>query len=223
VILYLYAIADGLASVEGIAGARGEPLTLIPLDAATLVAGSIAAAPALSRDVLAAQDACVRALHARAAALLPMRFGAALADVDAASRAIAAYGPMLRERLDLVRDREQVSLWIAGAARASGVSGSSGDEADAGRGRRYLEQRAAQQIPHEVRPIVESLKPLVRATRVEATRHEAAIATVYHLIDRGASATYFKAAHAAAEGIPDVRVRVRGPSPAYAFADLRLR
>ena len=89
---------------------------------ARLVAGWIAAPPAIDRGTLEAQDRVIRALHDRAGALLPMRFGTAVDGVDAAVRAVSIVARTLPERFDLVRGREQMTCASFGRAeRVPGV------------------------------------------------------------------------------------------------------
>jgi hypothetical protein len=63
--------------------------------------------------------------------------------------------------------------------------------------------------------LIEGLKPLQRATLVEAGLHPRVVATIYQLIDSGSSGSYRDAANHAAALLPDLTVRVSGPFPAY--------
>lgn len=263
-ILYLYALADGLDDVSGVTGVQNEELVLLQLPEAICVAGWMLHAPSLTRESLAAQDRVVRALHARAAALLPMRFGAAMPDAAAVERALHIQGTGLRARLTAVRGREQMTIRVLGARGARGASGTSatgtgaasatsasgagaigaaggtlagglpaeaasglpaeaavaakaGDTA-AKAGTRYLQARAAMASPPELAPLLDALKPLQRATRVQASRHPGVIATVYQLVERGSGEQYRTAAEAAASQLHGITIRVSGPAPASAFA-----
>jgi hypothetical protein len=218
VILYLYALAEDIERVADVTGVCGEPLVLIAQRGCTLVAGWIEERPVIDRDSLTRQDAAVRRIHHLARAVLPVRFGTAVADIEAATRRVGMFGPAIRERFDLVRDREQMTL-RAGASSASGASPTSNTSQDSGAGRRYLERLAAQRMPMEIQPLVDALKPLSRATRVERSRRTEMV-TVYQLIDRGAGAAFRDAANRAAADVPALKVRISGPSPAYAFADV---
>jgi Gas vesicle synthesis protein GvpL/GvpF len=129
-------------------------------------------------------------------------------------------GDAVRERLDLVRGREQMTLRVTGATGAAGAVPLAG-AADAGR--RYLEQVAARRVPQAIQPLIDVVRPLVRATRIEGGA-EASVVTVYQLVDRGAGTEYLDTATRTARNLPQATVLVSGPSPAYAFADLgRLR
>jgi hypothetical protein len=240
-ILYVYALADGLDDVSGLAGVQNEALVLVPLPEAMAVCGWIAQAPSVSRDSLTTQDELVRALHARATALLPLRFGAVVNDVEAAARAVHALGASLRERLDQVRARDQMTLRIVrhrvdrvegaegagraagaegaeGAAGADGAGGARGAEGSEGAGTKYLKSRAALAVPPAIAPLLDALKPFQRMTRVERGRHPDVVATVYQLIERGSAEAYRQAAADASAKLPALTVRISGPSPAYAFA-----
>lgn len=236
-ILYLYALADGLDDVTGVTGVGDEPLVLAPVANILVVGGWLAKSPGVDRDSLIAQDRIVRELHARADALLPMRFGASQPNLHALARVIDGLGTRIHSRLDLVRGREQMTLRVfrkAGAAgapsRPEGRSGEVSPElatdserapADASRvGTRYLESRVAAATPAELTPLTDLLRPLQRATRIEQGRHEGLLATLYQLIDRGSSETYRRAAEEATTELPTMSLRITGPAPAYAFADL---
>jgi hypothetical protein len=212
--LYLYAIAEGLQRVDDLAGAGGEPLTCLVIDGVEVIAGELDATPAVDGETLVRQDRVVRRLHARAAALLPMRFGGAFASETEMRRALAWRLASLRERLALVRGAEQMTLRVLGAAggreaRDAPGAGVSGAE--------YLRARAARAVPPEIEPLLDALKPLARDTRVEPGKGSGVIATVYQLIDRGASAEYDAAITAVAHLVPALSVRVTGPAPCYAF------
>jgi len=234
--LYLYAIADGLDRVHDVGGADGELLTIHTLEGMQVVAGERAAAPAIDAQALRTQDTVVRMLHARSAALLPMRFGASFGSRADLDRAMTLRAPTLRERLEGVRGREQMTLRVLGAIGASGAAGAAGAEdlsavappgagvhatgawrASSAQGAAYLRERAARRVPREVLPLLEALKPWPRATRVEAGRSPGVVATVYQLIDRGSSAEYEAAVKSAAGALPGLSIRVTGPAPCYAF------
>jgi hypothetical protein len=225
VILYLYAIAEAVDSADGLRGVTGERVECFDVHNLRLVAGQVAAVPGVSRDTLEAQDQLVRALHARASALLPFRFGTAVRDVDAAIASIDVIYPSLAERLARVRGRDQMTVRVL----RTGVSGridngpaaAPSDPADPteGPGARYLRARAAaRELPPELRTTFDAVRSTVRATTFEPGRHADVVGTVYQLIDRGEDATYRAGLAAAAAAQPALLLRITGPSPAYAFA-----
>jgi gas vesicle protein GvpL/GvpF len=219
VIFYIYALARGIEGIDGVTGISGEALVAMPQPAGVMIGGWITDRPALDRDSLARQDVVVRRVHALAPAVLPVRFGTVFSDVDSAARAIAAFGDSIGARLDLVRNREQMTLRFSGASGASSASGAARPSRASGQGTRYLERRAGQRISPEIQPFVDRLKPFLRATRVESAARTG-IVTVYHLIDRGVGTEYRGAVTRAEVDLPELGIRISGPSPAYAFADL---
>ena len=219
---YLYAIADGVAAVEDLVGIAHEPLRLLSVDSLTVIAGEMANTPLVDRGNLDRQDLLVRRLHDRAEALLPMRFRSTFASETEAQHAITLQASRLLEQLDTVRHREQMAMRVLAATGAPGALGALGAPGALGAtgatGTDYLRARAGRQIPSEIGPLLEALHPLVRATRIERGRIAGVIATVYHLIDRGASDTYRTLMEAAASKQPALSIHVSGPSPCYAFA-----
>jgi hypothetical protein len=228
--LYLYAIAEGLSSVGDVMGIQNEMLTLLPAGSASIVAGWVGDRPVLSRNTLEAQDGVVRVLHSRADALLPMRFGSSADSVEALARLVEPLAPRIAEACSLVRGREQMTVRVfrtrtegasgAGGAEAAGAQGTLGAEGASGAGARYLAERAAKRIPTEVTPLLDALRDLQRATRIERGQHREVVATIYQLIDRGASAAYRERIKSIVDQLPELTARVSGPSPAYAFAAL---
>lgn len=221
-ILYLYALADHRFEVRGITGVEGEPLELLETPSALIAAGWLARAPVLDHDTLAAQDLVVRALHERAEALLPMRFGAVMPDTDAARRALDVIHAILPDRFELVRGREQMTLRVL-EDRDEGREGSEGHEGGEGiegPGTRYLLGRAGRTPPRGVVPLLDALRPVAHATRVEPGRIVGVLATVYQLIDKGSAAAYSQAVASAAARHAALSVRITGPAPPYAFATL---
>ena len=182
--------------------------------------GEMAERPAVSEATLRAHDAVIRRLADTVDAILPVRFGSLLSE-SALTDALAARGRELTEALALVAGREQMTLRLMGEAAPRPAPAVVSDHPELGPGARYLaarraEWRRAHEAP-ELEPLRPALQPLVRAERV--TRHETPplLASVYHLIDRGASAAY-RGAVERAGGAALVRVVTTGPWPPYAFA-----
>jgi hypothetical protein len=217
VILYLYAIVDGLDSVEGRRGAASEPLQLLTLESLTTVAGELPATLPLDRAALLAQDRVVCELHAQATALLPMRFGAGFADQADVARALKTLAPALHKALEQVRGREQMTVRVLGTGRLERSAISGPPRSSETTGTEYLQGRAARAVPAEVAPLLKAVERLQRATRVEAGTAAGVIATMYQLIERGSSDEYREVVRAAAAALT-VSVRISGPSPCYAFA-----
>ena len=213
--IYLYAIVDGLDDVQLLRGIEGESLVVFEFDHVHVIAGEIHTVPAITRELLTSQDQIVRALHERAAALLPMRFGAAFRSREEAERAVALHVVGLRERLDRVRQREQMTMRVAAASAVARQDehASFGETLLEGSGAAYLRQRAR---PREIAPLLDAVAPVVRATTVERGK-AASVMSVYQLIDRGTSGEYHRRVDVAAREQTALTVHVSGPSPCYAF------
>ena len=225
-IVYLYAISDSVLALEGLVGAGGESLESIAADHLVAIGSQLPDRLPVDHDHLIAQDLVVRALHERATALLPMRFGSSFASRVDAEEAIRMQQASLAERLATVRHREQMTIRILGALGASTNTGALGAAADAGApaaapasapdapGTSYLKSRAR---PEAVAPLLDALSPITRGTIVERGKTAGVVATVYHLIDRGTSDDYRSAVERVAHEWPALSVRVSGPAPCYAF------
>ena len=220
--LYLYAVLGATPTAPLGEGLAGEALRT--LDCGTVVAavGVMTETPAVSPESLRGHDDVVRRLARSVDALLPARFGALAADDRVLCERLGRAAGDLREALARVRGREQMILRVfadgTGAARAPEIDAS----VAAAPGTRYLAERArAQRAATEVGEL-EPLRPIlarfVTAERVERHHTPPLVASVYHLVARGASADYTTAVEDAARGLAGLRVSVSGPWAAYAFA-----
>jgi hypothetical protein len=200
----LYAIA--LGAPREARGAQGEPVRVVARGGLEAVCGD--PPPPLSAEALRAHEAAVRRIADQAQACLPARFGAGAADERALLEALAARERELLEALELVRGREQMNLRVHGATAALPPGG--------GPGTRYLEERRrATRLPG-LDPLRSSLSAVIRAERIEPHEEAGLIASVYHLIDRGASSDYRRAVERAV--LEDLRLTVSGPWPPWSFA-----
>jgi hypothetical protein len=97
------------------------------------------------------------------------------------------------------------------------------DEIGGGPGTRYLAgRRQAQAQAHhvpELEPLRRRLGALVREERAERHDRPPLLATVQHLVPRGASARYIDAVNDARDSLRPSRVSVTGPWLPYAFAE----
>jgi Gas vesicle synthesis protein GvpL/GvpF len=203
-VIALYAIA--LGAPPDLTGARGETLRVLRRGELELVVGE--SPPPLSAESLRAHEAAVRRIAERALACLPGRFGCCVADEAELSEAIESRRAELAEALRLVRGREQMTLRVHGALASPPSAG--------GPGTRYLEQRRRATALPELDALRTALANLVRAERVEGHSEPDLVASVYHLIDRGAGAAYQRAVESAR--LDGLRVVVTGPWPAWSFA-----
>ena len=201
----LYAVT--LRAPPGALGARGEVLRELRLGEISLLAG--AAPPMLSVEALRAHEAAVRRIAEACEACLPARFGVAAENDESLLSAMRSREPDLMEALKLVSGREQMTLRIHGPAVPTPALPSTS-------GTRYLEERRrARRIP-ELDPLRTALQGVSHAERVERHSEPGLLASVYHLIDRGASAGYRRIVEATA--LPGLRASISGPWPAWSFA-----
>jgi hypothetical protein len=199
----VYALTDVTPAVP-LRGALGEPIRALATGRVFALVGAVDEPPALTPDSLRAHEAAVRRLAHSCAALLPVRFGAAVEQVELESREAE-----LLEALALVRGREQMTLRVYGEPsqpqRSSGTA--------------YLESiRRARALP-EIDPLRSALADLVRAERTEV-HGGSLVASVYHLVDRGRAPDYLRIVSRVS--LP-VRIAPSGPWPAWSFAPEAVR
>lgn len=207
--LYLYAVLESPPPPTR-ALARVRYVACAGLSAAVR---SARAAPAPRAPALRRHAEVVHALWEAAPALLPARFGALMADEAELARALVPRRGALRDALALVRGRAQMTLRVfaaGGAVPPAPPAAATGTEYLAGRAAWW---RAAD-VPG-LAALLEALRPLRAAERVERHEQPPLTASVYHLVDRARVGEYRRAV-ARARG--RLRLRVSGPWPPYAFA-----
>jgi Gas vesicle synthesis protein GvpL/GvpF len=243
-VIYVYAIANERVVVDDLTGISGEPLRIVSIGACHAIVGTTSTdehAPP-SADVLRAQDALVRTLATRASALLPARFGSRFVNEATLRDALDAMASRLEQALARVRGCEQMTIRAFAADTlteilpASPVASSSsadlasdGASESPGPGTRYLRQRASELrvLPPSLDRLRHHLSALIHDERIETGRAPV-IGSIHHLIPRGTADAYRHAvreAEASAEvalATSGIRIRVSGPSPAYAFAEVGL-
>jgi hypothetical protein len=204
-LLSVYGLSDAPAAA-GLAGAASEPVRASPIGRLFALVGEVSEAPALTGDSLRAHDAAVRRIASACEAFLPARFGS----VGESLSGLEDREQALLEALALVRGREQMTLRVYGTSpepvRSSGTA--------------YLESLRAADALRELDPLRRALGSIVRAERSEAHRTEGLRASVYHLVDRGASDSYLRAVQSISLS---VKVAPSGPWPAWSFAPEALR
>jgi hypothetical protein len=206
--LYLYAVIDEEPALPLGAGLAEEPLRLVRCGELLVVAGE--AEPKVTPENLAAQDAVIRRLTVTA--VLPIRFGEKVRDEEELCKLLKPRSLDLIAALERVRGCEQMTLRVFGIP---GPPPPQSDE-DAGPGTRYMEARRreierARSLP-EIEPLLDRLRPLVRAERIERKEQGTLLGTVYHLVRREDVPAY-KETLKEEDG-----VAVSGPWPPYAFA-----
>lgn len=225
--VYVYAITDGVGDVSDLRGLHDEPLRAVAVGSFVVVIGHAAERVTATRELLAAQDRIVRALHTRAHALLPVRFAATVPDLDALAKHAALKDARLKAALRNVRGRDQMTLWLLkkgvhhAIVEEPAVPYGPKPTAATATGRQYLAQRAAAQaVCPEAQELAAALRPLVHDERIERGKVTGVVASLYHLIERTNGTAYRRAVVKAAADLPSVAIRVSGPSPAYAFTVL---
>jgi hypothetical protein len=218
--VYLYALLSGPPSCEAGLGVCAEPLRLVAVAGLVALVGDVAEPPAPSAVVLRAQDTVLRRLTAGVEGVLPARFGTLLADDAALAEALDGRRAALAVALGRVAGCEQMTLRVWGETAGAAAPASAGA---GGPGTRYLAGRReaherARRVP-ELEPLRGRLVDLVREERVE--RHDRAplLATVQHLVPRGAGERYVDAVNGARGALAPWRVSVSGPWLPYAFAE----
>jgi hypothetical protein len=225
--LYVYAVlAAAPAGPLGV-GLAGEPMRTVVCDAACVAISTMAAAPAVSPDVLRGHDTVVRRLAELVDAVLPARFGTILPDERAICERLDASADELRTALARVAGREQMILRIYSERARTAPEGTSVEATSGGPGARYLAERARAHHATTAVTELEALRPalarFVVAERVERHATPPLVASVYHLVRRGDAVPYAAAIEEATHTLVDVRVRVSGPWAPYAFAPDTLR
>jgi hypothetical protein len=224
-VLYLYALVSNPPRDDMGRGLRRERLEILPGRGFQVVVGRMDAPPARPTPAdVRRHDAAVRRIAAATDAVLPMRFGAVVADEAAAGRAFMPRASELARRLRHVRAREQMTLRLFNSRKPSPADGPVPHRAGArlGPGTRYLTEqgrRSATAEPAELSRIRQALQGLVIDERIQRHATPPLVASVYHLVPRGVSGQYRRRLARAAKGLAPLRLTVSGPWPPYAFGD----
>jgi hypothetical protein len=222
-VICVYALIASSSSRVLVTGITGERLRPVTAGRVTAVVGELRRAPKPTMRQLRRYSEVIEAVAERAVAILPVRFGTCMTDLDELTLALRSRQDTLSRRLRAVRGRAQMTIRLVlespGSDPGDDPSLGSDPGDDATHGTRYLQQRAAsaaqgREIPG-FEPIRTAAKRWIREERIEK---RAGVATVNHLIPRSSVVAY----RAAVEGAADraaVRVIVSGPHAPYAFAD----
>jgi Gas vesicle synthesis protein GvpL/GvpF len=218
--VYLYALLSAPPTCATGAGVCAEPLRIVTVGDLVALVGDVTEPPEPSALTLRAQDAVLRRVAAVLDAVLPVRFGTLMADDAALAESLAQRRPQLAEALGRVAGCEQMTLRVWGEVMAAGPPPSGGGDGPGARylaGRRHAHERA-RRVP-ELEPLRRRLGDLVREERAERHDRPPLVATVQHLIPRGAGARYLDEINAARDSVHPWRVSVTGPWLPYAFAE----
>jgi hypothetical protein len=203
-VLYVIAFSDTPLEPWTVGHRR---LHVVAVDRLCAICERRAAAPAVSEEELRRQHALVLAVAERVRAILPVRFGALVGKRELVAL-IRNHEAEIRQGLDAVRDRVQMTLRILGARPAPAAGRASS-------GREYLEQRlraASPVLPQPARSLLAALRPMVVRERQEPGVGQL-LATIYHLIDAGDVPRYTRIVKKASNR----DMILTGPWPPFAF------
>jgi hypothetical protein len=178
----------------------------------------VAGRPEVSEAALRAQHDIVARIAERVDAVLPARFGSLVDEVEL-GRVTAASQKAIRDALDLVRGRAQMTIRVFdSAAPADAEPVRAG--APATTGTAYLADRrraaGARPLPPRAAAIAEAVAGLVAAQRTEGA-HGRVAAALYHLVDRPRVAAYREALERLQSRQLTGTMTVSGPWPPFAF------
>ena len=214
--LCVYALTTQAPGALRLRGLEREPLRVVAIGRVSAIVGELRRGPSATYERLTRYDAVMRRLAERYASVLPVRFGTYLdrAELDVILRdRQQSFSRMLRH----VRGRTQMTVRIVEPeeGRGKGEGGARKHPATEHSGTEYLRRRAAERAIPAFDPVRDAVRRWVRDERIEKRDR---IATVYHLIPRGAAEAYRSAAirRAGDVGLP---ATITGPFPPYAFAE----
>ena len=219
-IICVYALVASSSSRVIGSGMSGERLRAIRAGRITALVGELRRAPKPTITNLRRYAMVIEKAAAQTPAILPVRFGTGMADLDEVTFVLRARQVTLRSRLRAVRGRVQMTLrLVAGSDPGDDPSPGSDPGDEPTQGTLYLQQRAtaaarAREIPGFA-PIRAAVKRWVKDERIEK---RAGVTTVNHLVPRSSVSAYRSAVERAAERA-GLRVIVTGPFPPYAFSE----
>ncbi len=200
-------------------------LRVLPCGSLVAAVSDVSGAPPLQEWSIREHEQTVRRLAESVDAILPARFGSVIPDEHVLVQLVESREAELRQALELVEGREQMTLRVYGEASPVPelpVEIEAEEGGVLGPGARYLARkmgaRAREQLVTELESVRPQLAPLVRAERIQRHSTPPLIASVYHLIERGQSTRYLEVLNGNAHGDPPVRIIASGPWPPYAFA-----
>jgi hypothetical protein len=214
--LYVFALADRKARPFSAAGHRIE---FVKVDDVYAAVERIEQGPAVDEAALRTQHGIVERIAGKVDAVLPTRFGS-LVDLQELERVVALRRDAIRDGLDLVRGRHQMTVRLFdGGVRAPSVSAVR-QRVDAASGTDYLQKRrqaaTARALPPTVTAISAAVKDIVAAERSEPGEGRVA-ATVYHLVEHAAVDKYKERLTGLQSTLEPATLRISGPWPPFAF------
>jgi hypothetical protein len=208
--LVVYAVASG--KQRPLRGSR-------KVGSFTVVTAPMASPPRPSVAAVRAHDRVVRRASKSYASVLPFRFGAWFESESAMAVEVLAMKRRLKDALELVRDREQMTCRLFDRRAPPRTEGPA-RRATRSTGTSYLHERAkALREPEALGVLRGALSSLVRAERVELHESNALVATVFHLVDRGAAREYRRTVRRVGPTLAPLTLLASGPWAPYAFTE----
>lgn len=220
--LYLYALLRQEPAGALGHGLGNEPLRLVRCGSLVAVAGAVDKAPSIDAASLRGHDLTLRRLADLVDAVLPVRFCTIVDDEAALAGLLAPRSAELGQALDLVAGREQMTLRLYGERPLGDAGPREPAPADGGPGAHYLAERLRQTRGLDATPEIAALRralaPFVVDERVERHDTPPLLASLYHLVERGATPGYLAALESVKHALGGLVARPSGPWPPYAFA-----
>lgn len=221
---YVYALADSAGATFRM---DGHTIEFEKVGTVYAAVEHVAERPPVTEEALRSQHAIISRLAQEADAVLPARFGS-LVDGAELTRVIELHSDAVGRALDLVRGRVQMTVRVSSDETSAGVDGGTGPSpvrsapaSGPKTGTQYLRERKAaaepRLEPRVIAAIAAVVEDLAAASRAEPGSGRT-LATLYHLIDRGADGEYRDAMGAAGRRLTRYTLAVSGPWAAFAFA-----
>lgn len=229
--LWLYGFVSGQGAPAAVDGVGTGPVRLLRHRDVAAVYQPVDPPPGVSAAALRRHDAVVQALLARFPAVVPVRFGETLADVEELRAELAAREEPLAKRLAELRGHVQMTLRVfrraegvpSDPASASPAPPPPGDDSRAGPGTRFLEQRrrarAREAALPEIDAVRRALRPLIVRERIVRTEAGSLLGTAYDLVAAGSVDAYRATVGEHAGSLHAYRLSLSGPRPPWAFAE----
>jgi hypothetical protein len=224
-VVYLYAITEPRPELPAEPGFEGAPLRTIEGERVTAVVSDLGERVEPSESTLWEHESVVEALMG-GGALLPMRFGSALADDEAVRRMLRERESQLASGLERVRGAVELgvrALWEAGdeADEDPGLEAEAASEPGAGgAGTAYLMRRLDRSRSSEAlaEQIHAPLERLARASAQRLVTVPRAVFTGAYLVEEARVEDFRAAAEDLDERIDAAAILCTGPWPPYSFA-----
>lgn len=214
--LYVFALAARKARPFSAAGHRIE---FVKADVMYAAVERIEEGPAISEAALRTQHDIVARIAGKVDAILPARFGS-LVDVQELERVVALRRDAIRDALDLVRGKDQMTVRLFEAGVRTAPPSLVRDGTDAASGTDYMQKRrqatTGRALPPTVARITKAVRDIVAAERSEPGQGRVA-ATVYHLVEHAAVDEYKERLARLQSRLATETLRVSGPWPPFAF------